>query len=169
MTAGAGVARACAAAEVQLLNCLGPAAHQHPAATHLNSTSSIEQNDEFAAGVLLPMPAGSWARPPPETEPAGRGLQQLQLPTFNGTNVANVLGISNTAGPTVFRTAPITGGSVLPVPVPAGSAASPNPAANAAGGNLTIVNGTGVNGTGVNGTATGPADTAAQGEAVMCK
>jgi hypothetical protein len=91
-------------------------------------------------------------------------LQQLQLPlpTFNATNVATELGIGNTAGPTVFRTAPITGGSVLPVP---GPAASPNPVANAgqAGGNLTVVNGTSSNGT-----AIGPADTAAQGEMVVC-
>jgi len=65
------------------------------------------------------MLAGAWARP--NQDRGFRRLSQLQLPSFNASNVAAQLGITN-PGTTIFRTAPLTS---TPAPAPAPAAAPP--------------------------------------------
>lgn len=71
------------------------------------------------------MLAGAWARP--SQERGFRRLSQLQLPSFNASNVATQLGITN-PGTTIFRTAPLTSTPApapAPAPLPAPAAAPP--------------------------------------------
>lgn len=89
--------------------------------------------------------AGCWARPRTNIDPgSGRSLQQqLPLPTFNATNVANLPGLRGQVGaPTTFVTAPVAGGLLSGNTVPPAGTGN----ASQAGGNLTAGNAAGAGG-----------------------
>lgn len=70
----------------------------------------------------------------PKPATPARRLSQLQLPTFNGSQVAAQLGISSQPGVTVFRTAPLVPGAFTPpptLPVAADPPSSQTPPSNA--------------------------------------
>lgn len=92
-------------------------------------------------------PAGCQASSRKLLQPENRQQQQANpLPTFDTSQLANSLGINNNAGGglTVFRTAPVAGGSAAPSAN--APAATPPPGSNAAANNASSTNATGVPG-----------------------